>query len=155
MSSEPSSFHLAIESRYENIELAQVVLEETLEALGAKEDYRHRVDLAVREAVANAIKHGNRLDPRKRAFIDFALDGEDVVIRVRDEGDGFDAQGVADPTVEENLLKPGGRGLLYMRSYMDGVEVHRHPEGGTEVVLRKRRPSAVEGPSVFNEEKNS
>lgn len=138
MSSERHEFHLSIASHFENIDLVQVVLNDTLDSLGVEEDGRHWVDLAVREAIANAIQHGNGEDPEKKVLIDFGVDGGEVVIRVRDEGKGFDRSAVADPLDESQRLSPGGRGLLYMNRLMDEV-VHRElPEGGTEVVLRKR-----------------
>lgn len=137
MSSERHEFHLSIGSRFENIDLVQVVLEDTLESLGVEEAGRHWIDLAVREAVANAIKHGNAQDSDKRVLVDFEVDGDDVIIRVRDEGSGFDKEAVADPLQKEQRLSPDGRGLLYMKRLMDEVRHRKHPEGGTEVMLRK------------------
>lgn len=134
-------FHLGIGSRFENIELVQVVLKDSLERLGLDEDARHWVDIAVREAVANAIKHGNRQDPTKRVEVDLGLDGESLVIRVEDEGAGFEPGEVSNPLAPENLLKPSGRGIFYMRSFMDEVQYGLRPEGGTVVTLRKRLPS--------------
>src|SRR5580693_3832920 len=74
------SFHLSIGSRFENIELVQVVLKDCLERLGMDEDARHWIDIAVREAVANAIKHGNAQDPAKQVHVDVELDRENLVI---------------------------------------------------------------------------
>lgn len=138
MSSDRNDFHLSIASQFENIDLVQEVLGDALERLGAGEDYRHQADLAVREAVANAIKHGNSEEPDRTVRIDFGVEGDEVVIRVRDDGEGFEPSQVADPMSRENLLKPGGRGILYMRTCMDTVHHRRHPEGGTEVEMRKR-----------------
>ncbi len=138
MAAERQEFHLSIGSAFENIDLVQVVLDDSLIGLGVADDTRHWIDLAVREAVANAIKHGNQHDAAKRVKIAFAVEGDEVVIRVRDEGRGFDPEVQADPLAAENLLRPSGRGLLYMKSFMDGVDYHAHPQGGTEVVLRKR-----------------
>jgi serine/threonine-protein kinase RsbW len=134
-------FHLGIGSRFENIELVQVVLKDSLERLGLDEDARHWVDIAVREAVANAIKHGNRQDPTKRVEVDLGLDGESLVIRVEDEGEGFEPGEVSNPLAPENLLKPSGRGIFYMRSFMDEVQYGLRPDGGTVVTLRKRLPA--------------
>ncbi|MCB1055681.1 MAG: ATP-binding protein [Acidobacteria bacterium] len=145
MNPEPHRFHVAIASRFENIELVQVVLQDTLEGLGVGEDDRHWVDLAVREAVANAIRHGNQQDPTKRVDVDFELSGGALVIRVKDEGPGFSPEEVADPLAEENLLRSNGRGLLYMRSCMDTIDWAPHPDGGTEVTLRKRLPALGAG----------
>ncbi|MGH9362601.1 MAG: ATP-binding protein [Thermoanaerobaculia bacterium] len=133
--------HLAIGSRFENIELVQVVLDDALEGMGIDSETRHWVELAVREAVANAIKHGNRQDPDKQVEVGWAVEERDLVVRVRDQGEGFDPGHLDNPLAPENLLKPNGRGIFYMRSFMDRIDYHSAPGGGTEVVLRKRLTS--------------
>ena len=131
--------HLALESRFENIELVQVVLEDSLQRLECDEDTRYWVGIAVREAVANAIKHGNRQDPDKSVEVGLHLEGADViVVRVVDEGEGFDPADVDDPLEEENLLKPNGRGIFYIRKFMDDIQYNFLPNGGTELTLKKR-----------------
>jgi serine/threonine-protein kinase RsbW len=139
-------FHLALGSRFENIELVQVVLDESLRRLACDDDTRYWVGIAVREAVANAIKHGNRQDPGKKVEIDLQVEGDDLVISVLDEGNGFDPGRVADPLEPQNLLKPDGRGIFYMGKFMDGVEYRFREGGGTEVTLRKRITSGVAVP---------
>jgi serine/threonine-protein kinase RsbW len=136
------SFHLAIGSRFENIELVQLVLRGALERLGLDEDNRHWIDVAVREAVANAIKHGNLQDSAKQVQVDLTLEGDCLVIRVQDEGIGFDPADLEDPLAPENLLKPSGRGIFYMKSFMDDIHYGVRPGGGTTVTMRKRVPSA-------------
>jgi serine/threonine-protein kinase RsbW len=129
---------LAIGSQYENIELVQVVVEDALRRLDLDEDTSHSIGLAVREAVANAIKHGNLGDPDKRVEVALETTGEEVVVRVEDEGAGFDPLAVDDPLAPENLLRPSGRGIFYIERFMDGVEWARNEGGGTVVTLRKR-----------------
>ncbi len=136
-SAEPK-VRITIGSSFEHIDLIQIVLDDALEREGLDEDARHWVGIAVREAVANAIKHGNRQDPEKKVEVELAVQADDVVIFIRDHGDGFDPEQVEDPLAPENLLKPNGRGIFYMRSFMDQVEYGRNPEGGTQVILRKR-----------------
>ncbi|HEX5716735.1 MAG TPA: ATP-binding protein [Thermoanaerobaculia bacterium] len=131
-------FHLDVGSRFENIELVQVVLRDSLERLGVDEDTRHWVDVAVREAVANAIKHGNAQDPGKQVHVDLFREGDEVVIRVEDEGTGFDPAQLQNPLAPENLLKPNGRGIFYMKSFMDDIHYGPRPGGGTVVTLRKK-----------------
>ena len=135
---EDHRFHLDVGSRFENIELVQVVLRDALERLGVDEDTRHWVDLAVREALANAIKHGNSQDPGKQVHIDLFLDGDDLVVEIADEGEGFDPSSLQDPLAPENLLRPSGRGIFYMKSFMDQIQYGARPGGGTMVTLRKR-----------------
>jgi serine/threonine-protein kinase RsbW len=100
--------------------------------------------VAVREGVINAIKHGNREDFAKRVTIEFAFeayDGADaLVVRVIDQGAGFEPDSVADPLAPENVLKSSGRGIFFMRSFMDDISMRRVPEGGMEVRLVKNLP---------------
>jgi len=131
-------FHLAIGSRFENIELVQVVLDDALDRLGMEEDSRHWMDVAVREAVANAIKHGNRQDPEKQVEIRLVIDAGCLVVRVEDQGEGFDPESLDNPLEASNLFKPNGRGIFYMNSFMDGVEYSFPENGGTVVTLRKQ-----------------
>jgi serine/threonine-protein kinase RsbW len=146
---EEHRFHLAIGSRFENIELVQVVLKDCLQREGMDKDALDWVDLAVREALANAIKHGNEQNPAKQVHVDLRIDGEDLVIRIEDEGVGFDPSRLGDPLAPENLLRPNGRGIFYMKSFMDRIEYGAGPGGGTMVTLRKRlRGAKPEGPQT-------
>lgn len=131
-------FHLDVGSRFENIELVQVMLRDSLSRLGVAEDVCHWVDVAVREAVANAIKHGNEQNPGKQVHVDLAVEEEHLIIRVEDEGQGFDPDRIQDPLAPENLLRPNGRGIFYMKSFMDDIQYSSRPGGGTVVTMRKR-----------------
>lgn len=130
--------HLVIGSRFENIELAQYVLDETLAEAGLEEESRHWMGLVLREAMANAIKHGNRLDPDKCVDVTIELREGTLELAVEDRGAGFDPGGVPDPLAPENRLRTDGRGIFYMRRFMDEVEYARSELGGTRVLLRKR-----------------
>ncbi len=142
MAAEEPQVHLAIGSQFENIELVQIVVEESLRKLDLAEDVAHSISLAVQEAVANAIKHGNQQSPEKRVEIDFGVEDGEVVIEVTDQGAGFDPRQVRDPRMPDNLLRPNGRGIFFMSSFMDDIQFDFKPEGGTVVTLRKRLPSA-------------
>ncbi len=76
------------------------------------------IRLCLEEALINAIKHGNRLDPQKLVHIRYSIDEDGFSIEIEDEGPGFDPQTIPDPTLPENLERPSGRGLLLMRAYM-------------------------------------
>lgn len=143
MPASPRQFHVTIGSRFENIELVHAVVREALTDVSLDEETRHWVDLAIREAVANAIQHGNRRDPEKRVEVDLEVDPEGLVVRVQDEGQGFDPTKLRDPLAPENLLRPDGRGLLYINRTMDEVEYTDRPGGGTILTMRKRLPSRV------------
>jgi serine/threonine-protein kinase RsbW len=120
------------------MDAVQARLDAALRRLGLDDDACHRIGLAAHEAVVNAIVHGNRRDPGRPVEVQLACDGEGLVIRVADRGDGFDPAGVADPLLPENLLRPGGRGLLLMRALMDEVGHRPGPTGGTVATLRRR-----------------
>lgn len=92
--------------------------------------------LALEEAIVNAIKHGNRMDPDKSVQIHCEVDESRVFVRIEDEGPGFDPSDVPDPTAVENLEKPGGRGIMLMRAFMTRVEYQGR---GNAVELEKVR----------------
>ena len=94
------------------------------------------VRLALEEALVNAIKHGNGMDPGKQVHVDCSFTDDRVTIVIEDEGTGFDVTDVPDPTMEENLDKPGGRGIMLMRSFMNQVEYN---DAGNRLVLEKVR----------------
>jgi serine/threonine-protein kinase RsbW len=110
--------------------------------IGLDDDQVHWVGVAIRESVINAIKHGNRNDARKHVFVEFEISSApeppELKIRVRDEGDGFDPEVIANPLAPENLLKSSGRGIFLIRSFMDDVRLDRAPEGGMEIRMTKR-----------------
>ena len=97
------------------------------QSVGFSEDEAYPIDMAVREAVANAVKHGNNLDETKQVEIALSSSDTDFEITVRDFGTGFAVEEIPDPTNPENLLKAFGRGILFMRTFMDEVEWFNHP----------------------------
>lgn len=94
------------------------------------------VRLALEEALVNAIKHGNRMDPDKKVRVLCQICEIKVRIEIEDEGEGFDPSDVPDPTDEENLEKPGGRGIMLMRSFMNLIEYN---DAGNQLTLEKHR----------------
>jgi len=136
-SGDTERIEITISSRFENIELVQVIAEHLCENAGVDEDGSHWIGMAVREAVANAIKHGNKLDVHKKVFATFELDGQELEITISDEGAGFDPEKVSDPLNPQNLMKTSGRGIFYMKTFMDQVHYSFHPGGGTSLVMTK------------------
>ncbi len=130
---------LVLPSRLEAISLAAEAAADFVRRLGLGEDAAYGVDMAVREAVTNAVLHGNRRDESKAVEVSFRSTPGEIEITVRDQGRGFDPARVPDPTDPQNLLKTSGRGLLFMRTFMDGIEWSRHPDGGAVVRMTKRR----------------
>jgi serine/threonine-protein kinase RsbW len=132
---ESSRAHLVLSSRFENIELAERALIDLCTQAGCGQDDEYWLVTALREALANAIRHGNRQDPELKVRVDYVLEDSCIRIRVEDEGEGFDPATIPDPTVPENLLRPSGRGIFYMRQFMNRVEFDRAHSGGTAVTL--------------------
>ena len=97
------------------------------------------VRLALEEALSNAIKHGNRFDPDKTVTVSFAVEPEKVQLIITDQGQGFDPGAVPDPTTDEHLEDPSGRGITLMRAYMDEVVYNSR---GNEVRMLKRISSS-------------
>ncbi|MFH1176622.1 MAG: ATP-binding protein [Acidobacteriota bacterium] len=133
---------LELLSRYESIELADRVLSEVCSSSGVGDEIFYWASMALREALANAIKHGNKLSPDKRVFVSMQVAPEGVLqIAVEDEGEGFDPACLADPTAPQNLLRDCGRGVFYMRSFMDEVRFAPGERGGTRLELTKKVPT--------------
>lgn len=132
------TIRLSIGSRYENIELVKAVLDETLESVPIDEEAGYWMGIALREALTNAIKHGNGLDPEKKVDVCLTVGESGIEITVEDQGKGFDPGAVADPLAPDNLLRTEGRGIFYMRKFMDKIDYQFGADGGTKVRLHKK-----------------
>lgn len=130
---------LKLPSRLEAVEAAAEVAERFAAADGFDEEKRYAIDMAIRESVANAVKHGNLLDETKTVEVSFETSDAGLEIIVRDFGKGFAVEEIPDPTNPENLLKANGRGILFMRAFMDEVEWLNHERGGMMVKMLKKR----------------
>ena len=119
-----------------------------LEESGFGKEDVFAVHLALEEALTNAIRHGNEMDPEKEVEVSYSVDSEKFEVWIADEGPGFDPQSVPDPRCGENLYKPNGRGLLLMRSYMDVVEHDGRGNKVHMVRLRNTAPVAHELPKT-------
>jgi serine/threonine-protein kinase RsbW len=129
-------------SGFEMLDFVQVVSDHVAQGVGLDEDAQHWVGVAIRESVINAIKHGNRHDASKRVIVEFSTSDRggalELLICVRDQGEGFDPSGIANPLAEENLLKASGRGIFLIRNFMDDVQLGRSLDGGMEIRMTKR-----------------
>ena len=123
------------------LKLVDHVSEQFGQIAGLDEDAVHGLGIAVREAVINAIKHGNGADQRKRVRVEYDVAKDpaqpQVVVRVHDEGAGFDSEHLPNPLAPENVSVTSGRGIFLMRTFMDDVQVRQLPAGGTEIVMAK------------------
>ena len=139
---QPRTVRIDIASRFEMLEMVQTVLSHVTGLLRLDDDAAHYVSVAIRESVVNAIKHGNRGDAGKRVAVEFLLHPGALEVTVQDEGPGFDPETVPSPLAEENLLKADGRGIFFMRSFMDEVSYAFPARGGTVVRMLKKLPAA-------------
>ena len=129
---------LTFPSRIEAVGEAAAAVSEFVNRLKLGEDAAFGVDMAVREAVTNAVVHGNKLDDTK--LVELKLRNTPAVfeITVHDQGNGFNPNDVPDPTKDENILRTSGRGIFFMRNFMDEVDWSADPKGGTTVRMTKK-----------------
>lgn len=107
-----------------------------LDELECMDGHREEVDISLREAIVNAVKHGNQGNANKRVELDcFRQNDGSILLVVRDEGPGFDPGGLPDPTHPDNIFRSSGRGILMIRSFMDDVRFER---GGREIRMKKK-----------------
>ena len=130
---------LSLPSCIDTVATAAAAVAEFLSRSGISEDAAFSIDMAVREAVTNAVLHGNRQDENKTVDVTLKSSPDAVEISVHDQGVGFNPETVPDPTAEENILKGSGRGIFFMRNFMDEVDWLIRPGGGTTVRMLKRR----------------
>ena len=98
--------------------------------------HRDAIDLALREAIVNAVVHGNRLNPDTKVQVEcYALPERQILLVVRDEGPGFDPGEIEDPTKPENLERATGRGIFLIQRFMDEVAFG---DGGREIRMKKK-----------------
>ncbi len=128
-----------MESTLESVNKAEEMAEQAAAQAGFDEDARGGISMAVREAMINAVMHGNGYSPDKRVSLRFEQPGGNLVITIRDEGAGLNPDEIPDPLAPENLMKQSGRGIFLMRAFMDDVKF-RKLDTGTEITLIKRLP---------------
>ena len=130
---------IKLPSRIESVDQAAIEADEFAKSRGFGDDFVSAIDLAIRESVANAVKHGNKFDETKNVEVTFVDSSDGFEVTVRDYGEGFDVDEIPDPRNPENLLKANGRGILFMNSFMDEVSWSNHAGGGMVVKMLKKR----------------
>ncbi len=129
---------LTLASTLETVDRVEQEVEGFATRIGFSEDDVSNIAMAVREATVNAVIHGNAYDREKQVTASFEATDDDLVIRITDQGIGFNEQAIPDPLSPENILRGSGRGVFLMRAFMD--EVHfRQLSPGTELTLIKHR----------------
>jgi serine/threonine-protein kinase RsbW len=131
---------LTLDSELASVDTIEGMAVEFAGRAGFDEDTASNIAMVAREAAANAVIHGNKYDANKHVSATFEASADLVLIRIADEGTGFDASNIPDPLAPENLLRSSGRGVFLMRAFMDEVNF-RQLSPGTEITLIKRRKS--------------
>lgn len=126
-----------LESTLESVDFAERAVLDAGHQAGFREEDLHDLGMALREAMVNAVVHGNRYNLKKKVHLTIQRTVEGMVIRILDEGEGFELSDIPDPLAEENLLRQSGRGLLLIQAFVDEFQMHRAPERGTEVTIVK------------------
>jgi serine/threonine-protein kinase RsbW len=128
-----------LESSLDSVDTAEHAVLQAARDAGFPEDDLHDLGMAVREAMVNAVVHGNRYNLKKMVHLAIKREPDAILIRITDEGEGFELSDIPDPLAEENLLRQSGRGLLLIQAFVDDFQMHKKPPMGTEVTIRKQR----------------
>ena len=137
---------MTISSSYERAKQAQEEICREAQSLGYGEEVLFALRLSLEEALTNAICHGNRADTSKKVRIKRQLTSDRIDVEISDEGEGFDPRSVPDPTKEDKLGLPSGRGIHLMRAYMDEVEYNR--SGNSVRLVKVNRQPAQPQPTL-------
>jgi len=129
---------LVLPSHIEAVADGAAAATDFIQSCGVGEAAAFGIDMAVREAITNAMVHGNKEDEAKTVEVTLNCLGHELEIQVRDQGEGFDPTSIPDPTDPANVLKTSGRGIFLMRTFMDEVQWSMRPEGGTTVRMTKK-----------------
>jgi serine/threonine-protein kinase RsbW len=126
-----------LESTLESVDRAEELAMQEAAKAGVPEDDLHKIAMAVRESMVNAVVHGNRYNAHKKVHLSVFKGPREFVVRIADEGEGFDYEHLPDPLAEGNLLRHSGRGIFLIKAFMDEFKIRRLEPGGTEVTLVK------------------
>jgi serine/threonine-protein kinase RsbW len=138
-----STLALELDSNLDSVDSAEAAVLREAEALGLDEDDLHRVGIAVRECMVNAVVHGNRYNSRKHVKLNVERTADTLTIVIADEGAGFDPDEVPDPLEGDNLLRQSGRGVMMIRAFMDEMAIRKLAPCGTEVKMVKYKAGKV------------
>jgi|SRR4051794_19803395 len=123
------------DSTLESVDSAETMVLDIAQQSGFLEEDLHKIGMAVREAMVNAVVHGNRYNLKKKVHFNVSQAAENLAVTITDEGEGFEPTELPDPLSEENLLRQSGRGLLLIKAFVDEFEMRRASPLGTEVRL--------------------
>jgi serine/threonine-protein kinase RsbW len=127
------------------IDLIQVVGAELLKHMSFSQEDGERIWLAIQEGIANAMRHGNKLDKKRPVRVAFNPEPDRLEIRIHDTGPGVNLDSIPNPNLPENLLKPCGRGVFFMKQVMDVVAMEHDTDGSTLVLVKVKKGRDTEG----------
>ena len=137
MEGESRGVEQVLDSALESVDVAERMALDLAREAGFNEEDRDRIGMSVRECMVNAIVHGNGYSSHKKVRISISSTPERFVVRIADQGPGFDPGQLPDPLADDNLMLHSGRGIFLMRAFMDDLQVRRLDRAGTEVTLVK------------------
>lgn len=120
---------IKVHSHLRYTDLFHTVLTQVAKEVAIPQDRLDWVALSLREAVNNAVLHGNKKDSSKWIEVDMEADDQEFVMRVWDEGTGFDTASLTDPRCPENIFRPNGRGIFLIRQFSDRVVFRQKADG--------------------------
>ncbi|MBI5281924.1 MAG: ATP-binding protein [Candidatus Solibacter usitatus] len=129
-----------LESNLENVDSSEDRVVRLAGEIGFSEDDCYQLGYAVREALVNAIVHGNRYSANKRVHFKLSRTTGSIHVLIEDEGNGFLPAEQADPLAQENLLSQSGRGIMIIRAFVDEFVIEKTEGGGTRVAMKKSLP---------------
>jgi len=137
-----SALETLLESTLDSVDTAEDLVLRAAKDIGFPEDELHEIGMAVREAMVNAVVHGNRYNFHKKVHLTVGTEPDRLSIEITDEGEGFSKETLPDPLADENLLRQSGRGLLLMQAFVDEFAMGQVPPLGTQVRMVKYRKPA-------------
>jgi serine/threonine-protein kinase RsbW len=126
-----------LDSSLDSVDDAEHLVLDVARKAGFQEEDLHKIGMAVRESMVNAVVHGNQYSAQKKVRVSVSKKQDRLTVTISDQGKGFDLEALPDPLSEENLLRNSGRGIFLIRAFMDELHVRRLSPAGTEVTLTK------------------
>lgn len=134
---ESGNVEIMLDSTLESVDVAEAQVLRVAGDAGMAVEDQHRLGMAVRESMVNAVVHGNRYSAHKKVGVKILRQPDRLTVKIEDEGEGFELNAVPDPLAAENLLRQSGRGILLIQAFVDQFQVRRRENAGTEAVLVK------------------
>jgi serine/threonine-protein kinase RsbW len=126
-----------LDSSLDSVDSAEQLVLDVARKAGFQEEDLHKIGMAVRESMVNAVVHGNQYSAHKKVRVSVSKGQDRLTVTISDQGKGFELEALPDPLEEDNLLRNSGRGIFLIRAFMDELHVRRLSPAGTEVTLTK------------------